>query len=456
MEALGMTEIADAVAGELINEEDFRIDSISTDTRQLEPGDLFIALLGENFDAHDFLAQAFEKGARAAVVESGREYDVKKPLIKVEDTTRALQDLAAYYLEQLSLTVIAVTGSTGKTTTKDLTASVVKQRYETLKTQGNFNNEIGLPLTLFRLDESHEAVVLEMGMRGVGEIARLAEIAPPDIGVVTNVGKTHIELLGSVAKIAQAKSELVQSLDEKGTAILNADDERVKAMSELTKANVIYYGINKEANLKGREIRTLTSPDRVSFQLEVGTKSSEIMLPMPGEYNVYNALAAAAVGRELGIDLAEIKEGLATASLTDKRNQIIKSAQGIKIINDTYNANPTSVRAGLNTLSQIAEGRKIAILGDMLELGEVAEKEHYKLGSVIIEEGIDYLITIGDLALKIAEGAEDKGLDKSKIFTYNRKREAIDKIEEIMETDDTILVKASRGMKLEEIVASIS
>ena len=456
MEALGMTEIADAVAGELINEEDFRIDSISTDTRQLEPGDLFIALLGENFDAHDFLAQAFEKGARAAVVESGREYDVKKPLIKVEDTTRALQDLAAYYLEQLSLTVIAVTGSTGKTTTKDLTASVVKQRYETLKTQGNFNNEIGLPLTLFRLDESHEAVVLEMGMRGVGEIAHLTEIAPPDIGVVTNVGKTHIELLGSVAKIAQAKSELVQSLDEKGTAILNADDERVKAMSELTKANVIYYGINKEANLKGREIRTLTSPDRVSFQLEVGTKSSEIMLPMPGEYNVYNALAAAAVGRELGIDLAEIKEGLATASLTDKRNQIIKSAQGIKIINDTYNANPTSVRAGLNTLSQIAEGRKIAILGDMLELGEVAEKEHYKLGSVIIEEGIDYLITIGDLALKIAEGAEDKGLDKSKIFTYNRKREAIDKIEEIMETDDTILVKASRGMKLEEIVASIS
>ena len=456
MEALSIAEVSAAVRGEMNKKIELTIDSISTDTRQLEPGDLFIALVGENFDAHDFLEQAFAKGAKAAVVSADKEYSIDQPLIKVEDTTRALQDLAAYYLQQFSIPVIAVTGSTGKTTTKDLIASVLKQKYKTLKTQGNFNNEIGLPLTLFRLDDSYQALVLEMGMRGLGEITRLTEIAPPDIAVITNVGQTHIELLGSIENIARAKSELVQSLDSRGTAVLNADDQRVQKMSQVTTANTIYYGLEREADVRGEDIKTLANEDKVSFKLATGDRKEKVILPMPGEYNVYNALAAATVGLELGLDLEQIKTGLATASLTGKRNQIIRTEDNIKIINDTYNANPTSVRAGLKTLSQIAEQRKIAVLGDMLELGSVAESEHHKLGSVVVDEEIDYLITIGDLAVEIANGAADNGLNKSKIFTYNNKENALVKLKNIIKSDDTILVKASRGMKLEEIVESIS
>ena len=456
MEELSINEIVTAVSGRFNNKVKLTIDSISTDTRDLEAGDLFIALIGDNFDGHDFLAEAFEKGAKAAVVEAKREYELEQPLIKVEDTTEALQDLAAYYLTKFSLPVIAVTGSTGKTTTKDLIAAVVSQKYKTLKTKGNFNNEIGLPLTLFRLDQSYQAVVLEMGMRGLGEIAQLTKIAPPDIGVVTNVGKTHIELLGSINKIAQAKSELIQSLGNKDTAILNADDKRVKKMSSLTDGDIVYYSIDQDADLKGEQIKTLADKNSLAFKLNYQESLIDIILPIPGEYNVYNALAAAAVGLELNLGLEDIKKGLATAAVTEKRNQIITVSENIKIINDTYNANPTSVKAGLKTLNQIAEKRKIAVLGDMLELGRLAEKEHYKLGATIIKEDIDYLITIGDLAREIAHGAEEQGLNKSKIFTYNKKEKVIVKLKELMKAEDTILVKASRGMRLEEIVASIS
>ncbi|MGM0501661.1 MAG: UDP-N-acetylmuramoyl-tripeptide--D-alanyl-D-alanine ligase, partial [Bacillota bacterium] len=373
---------------------------------------------------------------------------------KVEDTTRALQDLAAYYLRQFAVSVIAVTGSTGKTTTKDLTAAAVGQKYKTLKTQGNFNNEIGLPLTLLRLDNSYQVVVLEMGMRGLGEIKRLTEIAPPDIAIVTNVGKTHIELLGSVDNIAQAKSELIAGLTKAGTAILNADDQRVKNMAQLTTADVIEYGIENNANLQGQKIKTLVN-DRISFQAETEQGQQEITLAVPGEYNVYNALAAIAAALELGLELTEIKIGLATAELTEKRNQIIKTGQGIKIINDTYNANPTSTTAGLKTLAQIAAGRTIAVLGDMLELGVVAQEEHYNLGEIVVQQEIDYLITIGDLAAEIARGAQEQGLNANQIFKTTDKSEAITKLKKLIAAGDTILVKASRGMELEEVVEAI-
>jgi UDP-N-acetylmuramoyl-tripeptide--D-alanyl-D-alanine ligase len=454
MELLDASEIVGAVGGQLNLETDFQIDSVSTDTRQLKVGDLFIALIGENFDAHDFLEQAFAQGAKAAIVETGRDYDLEQPLIEVEDTTRALQDLANYYLQQFSIPVIAVTGSTGKTTTKDLIAAVVGQRYKTLKTEGNFNNQIGLPLTLLELDSSYQAVVLEMGMRGLGQIARLAEIAQPDIGVITNVGLTHIELLGTVEKIAEAKSELVQSLPSAGLAVLNSDDRRVKEMTDKTIARTIYYGLEEEADLQGVQVETLAD-DRVRFELVQAEENLEIILGMPGEYNVYNALAAIAVGLELDLDLEEISSGLATASLTEKRNQIITTDLGLKIINDTYNANPTSVAAGINTLAKIADGRTIAVLGDMLELGDIAKGEHYRVGSLVVEYEIDYLITIGELATEIAAGAADKNNGQTTIFAYQDKLAAITKLKEIIASKDTILVKASRGMELEEVVESI-
>jgi len=454
MELLDASEIVGAVDGRLNIEAEFEIDSVSTDTRQLEAGDLFIALIGENFDAHNFLEQAFAGGAKAAIVEAGRDYDFEQPLIEVEDTTRALQDLANYYLQQFSIPVIAVTGSTGKTTTKDLIAAVVGQRYKTLKTKGNFNNQIGLPLTLLELDSSYQAVVLEMGMRGLGQIARLAEIAQPDIGVITNVGLTHIELLGTVEKIAEAKSELVQSLPSTGLAILNSDDRRVKEMAKKTTARTIYYGREKDADLQGVQVETLAD-DRVRFELVQAEENLEIILGMPGEYNVYNALAAIAVGLELDLSLEEISSGLNTASLTEKRNQILTTDLGLKIINDTYNANPTSVAAGLKTLAQIAEDRTIAVLGDMLELGAIAEEEHYRVGSKIVGYEIDYLITIGELAAEIAAGAADRNNGQTTIFSYQDKPLAIAKLKEIIASNDTILVKASRGMELEEVVESI-
>ncbi|AGB41708.1 UDP-N-acetylmuramoyl-tripeptide--D-alanyl-D-alanine ligase [Halobacteroides halobius DSM 5150] len=451
MEPLSVAEITKAVAGKLTANVDFKIDNISTDTRNLKPGSLFIALIGDNFNAHNFIEDAFEKGAKIAIV--SQEVDLDKPLIVVEDTTKALQDLASYYRNQFSLPVIAVTGSTGKTTTKDMIAAVVDQKYKTLKSQGNFNNEIGLPLTLFRLNSTHQAVVVEMGMRGLGQIRELAQIAKPNLGVVTNVGVTHIELLGSQAKIAQAKGELIESLEQESIAILNGDDKRVRRMKELTSAQVITYGLAENNQLQAINIESLGSKG-VKFNLvdNEAKEDYQFKLPLPGEYNVYNALAAVAVGLELNLNLEEIKIGLENLKLSKMRNQLITTKNNLRIINDAYNANPTSMKAAINTLVEVASSRKIAVLGDMLELGKLATKEHQKIGRLIVHQKIDYLFTIGDLAKNIAQGAIKAGMNESKIFSYQDKEEASKQLLQILNAEDTVLVKGSRGMELEEIV----
>ncbi|MCK8817331.1 UDP-N-acetylmuramoyl-tripeptide--D-alanyl-D-alanine ligase [Natroniella sulfidigena] len=450
MEELSLTEIAEAIDGQIKNKQEINISNISIDTRTLQSGDLFIALIGDNFDGHQFVADAFEKGAKAAIV--SQEIDSKQPLIEVEDTTVALQELARYYRKKFAIPVIGVTGSTGKTTTKDIVASALSKKYKVLKTAGNFNNEIGLPLTLFRLDSTFDAAVVEMGMRGLGQIEQLAQIAEPNLGIVTNVGVTHIELLKSQERIAQAKSELVSNLGDNSVAILNGDDEYVKQMASLASGKVITYGLNQYNQIRAANIENLGASG-LKFDLVVDDEyiSKEVYIPAPGEYNVYNALAAICVGIALEFDLEDIKDGLEELKLTEMRNQILESESGFKIINDAYNANPTSMEAALNTLEQVASNRKIAILGDMLELGEIAKEEHNKVGKLVADKRIDYLVAVGELASEIAIGAEDNGMKQENIFSYLDKDAALKKILKIIKADDTILVKGSRGMKLEQI-----
>lgn len=452
METLCLEEIAQAISGEIIGDKGIKIDNISIDSRQIEQGDLFIAIRGENFDGHNFMMDAFTRGASVAIVSKEIDLDIDKTIIKVEDTTKALQDLAHYYRNKFDITVVAVTGSTGKTTTKDMIAAVLGMEYKTLKTAGNFNNEIGLPLTLFRLDSSYEAVVVEMGMRALGEIDLLAKIAEPDIGVITNVGVAHIEILKSVDNIAKAKSELIVALKADGVAILNGDDDKVKKMDRLTTAEVINYGLKEYNKVRATEIKSLDD-GAISFNLLISNNCYQkpLTLPVPGRYNVYNALAAVAVGLVLDISLKEIVEGLSNFQLTKMRNQILTTEDGVKIIDDTYNANPASMRGAIDTLFDIGEGRRIAVLGDMLELGDIAIKEHQAIGSILAEKGIDYLFTYGELGNYIGEGAKDSGMDNSSIFSYQDKAKLIEDLLDIITVNDTILVKASRGMKLEEV-----
>ncbi|WP_408955841.1 UDP-N-acetylmuramoyl-tripeptide--D-alanyl-D-alanine ligase [Natroniella sp. ANB-PHB2] len=450
MEKISFTEIVEAVDGQIKNKQELNITNISTDTRTLQPGDLFIALIGDNFDGHQFIADAFQKGAKAAIV--SQEVNLNQPLIKVEDTTVALQDLARYYRKKFSIPIVAVTGSTGKTTTKDMVAAALGKKHKVLKTVGNFNNEIGLPLTLFRLDSSFDVAVVEMGMRGLGQIEQLAQIAEPNLGIVTNVGVTHIELLKSKEQIAEAKSELVSNLKNNGVAILNGDDEYVRKMDSLAPGKVITYGLEKYNQLRAVNIESLgESGLKFNLVVEGETYSKEIYLSTPGEYNVYNALAAICVGLVLEFDLNNIKEGLKELKLSEMRNQILNSKSGFKIINDAYNANPTSMKAALDTLDEIVSARKIAVLGDMLELGEISGEEHNKLGKLVANKGVDYLITVGELASEIAVGAEKNGMKQGNIFSYLTKDKALEKILKIIKTDDTILVKGSRGMELEKI-----
>ncbi len=456
MEIISLQEVVDAVGGEVVNYQELDIDNVSTDTRQIKSGDLFIALKGERFDGHDFIDDAVAKGAVAVIVSEDVGFNLDKPIIMVEDTLKALQDLAHYYRNKFEVRVVAVTGSTGKTTTKDMIASALSTRYKTLKTEKNFNNEVGLPLTLLQLDSTYQTVVVEMGMRGLGQIERLAQIADPDIAVITNVGVTHIEILKSIDKIAQAKGELVEALDSDGMVILNGDDRRVKRMERLSSAKVINYGLNDYNKVRAIEIKS-GEDETVTFHPVINEKVSKsiVKLPLPVEYNVYNALAAISVGLVLDVGLKEIKEGLSRLRLTEMRNQIIEIEDNYKIINDVYNANPTSMRAALSTLSEIAINRKIAVLGDMLELGEIAVSEHNKLGKLIVENDIDYLFTFGQLAGEIGKGAREFGMSDNRIFTYQDKESLINNLLQVIKSNDTILVKGSRGMKLEEVTEAL-
>ncbi len=450
MKPILIKDIVKAVNGRLIynnkNIENKYISGVSTDTRTISLGELFIPLRGKSFDGHNFLKTAFEKSALCALSEE--DIDVGGALILVEDTLKALEDLAQYYLSLFNIPVVAVTGSTGKTTTKELIFSVIKQGFDALKTEGNFNNEIGLPLTVFRIEDSTQAVVLEMGMSDFGEIHRLSKIARPNIAVITNIGVSHIENLGSRDGILKAKCEIFDFIKENGIKILNYDDDKLITLKN-KKENIVYFSIgDKNAQYYAENI---SENPLISISCKINTPngSFDATIPLPGMHMVSNALAAAAVGEALGLNHSQIKRGIEEFKSAKMRMDIIDN-ENYKIINDVYNANPDSVKAGINVLAA-AEGRKVCILGDMLELGSESSRLHFETGKYAAEKGIDVIVSIGDAAVDLYKGACESGRDKSSFFYFKTKEDFFENFKDILKDNDTILIKASRAMKFEKI-----
>ncbi len=424
----------------------FIFEDIITDSRKISKGSMFIAIKGEKFNGEDFAIEAIEKGAAGVIVnENCLEEKLPKTglILKVADTLATYQNFARAWRENFKIPLVAITGSNGKTTTKDLTAAALGGLGEIQKTSGNFNNEMGVPITLLGINENHKAAVVEIGMRGLGQIESLSKIVKPNIGIVTNVGETHIELLGSIENIAKAKSELVEAIHEGGIVILNADDSNVIKMKSKVKSGVkiITFGIDNDADIKAEKITS----DSATTKFFVNDFEFEI--PMLGRHNVLNALAAICAGIAVNLTFEKIRDGLKNLNKTKMRFEI-EERNGLKIINDAYNASPASMRAALQTTAQIAEGRKIAVLGDMLELGEISEKAHRQVGEEVFKNNFDILITYGQLGKFIAEGA----VGVKKIFTSDTHEEAANYLKKILQSGDTILFKGSRGMQMEKII----
>lgn len=462
---LKISELVSLTGGTLINGSPERVvESISLDTRTLKEGDFFIPLRGERHDGHQFLAEALSKEAKGFFTERWNE-GIRAPLlgnlrgdtvvIKVKDTLKALHSLARHVREQLDVEVVGITGSTGKTCTKDMLVSVLLQKLNLVYTEKSYNNEVGVPLTILKADYDADAVVVEMAMRGLGQIEELAEIAHPTVGLVTNVGKTHFEFLGSEEAIAIAKGELIEAIPPSGTVVLNEDDAWTGKLRSLSTAEVITYGISNSANVYADEIN-IDSSGRVSFKMISEGKSVEVKLPFPGRHNVYNALAAGAIGLHLGLSLSDVKKGLEGCTLSKMRMEVFTTADGVTVINDAYNANPTSMRAALFALRDMnRNSRRIAVLGDMLELGKIADVSHFEIGELVGELGVDLLITVGEKSRRIAEGALRRGLNSKNVFTCDGVTEAGRILREKTEPTDVVLVKASRGMGLEGVIDSL-
>lgn len=420
---------------------------VCTDTRKVKSGDLFIPLVGEKFDGHDFIDQAVKGGAIGIL--SSRPDIVVPPnisLIVVDDTLMALQGLARFHRQRFNIPIIGITGSNGKTTTKDMTAAILSSQLTVLKTEANYNNEIGLPLTLLQLTEQHEVAVVEMGMRGAGQIRQLAQIALPTIAVITNVGETHIELLGSIEAIAAAKSELLEVIPKSGLTILNADDHYVRDMATQVHSRVTLFGL-EQGNIRADHIQT--SMQGMKFKCYTPQGDFAAYIPTVGKHNVYNALAAIAVGLEVGLTVEDICCGLSTFDASPMRLHIEAMGDYI-VINDAYNASPLSMVAAIDTLVEVAKGRKVVVLGDMLELGDIGATAHRQIGEKLAQCHIDIVVTVGPLASFITQAAIDHGI-KTAVACYSHDQ-ASEALKKFIKPSDTILIKGSRGMKMEEMV----
>lgn len=451
MEKLSLQEITKVTNAETNFGENIFFEGVTTDSRKISNGVLFVALKGEKFNGEDFAQDAINKGA-AAVLVSKTAPEINGVTLKVEDTLTAYQQIAKSWRERFNIPVVAITGSNGKTTTKDLTAAVLSSLGKVCKTSANFNNEIGVPMTLLEINETHKAAVVEIGMRGLHQIESLAQYVKPNIGIVINVNETHIEILGSIENIARAKGELVQAIQGGGTVILNADNFYTAEMKKLANSGVkiLTYGLDNAADLNAENI--LVHGNLTNFILNYAGQKYNFEIPIIGRHNVSNALAAIAAGLTVGLSIEEIKRGIASLVTTKMRFEVIRR-DGITLVNDAYNASPASMRASIKTVAEIYSGRKIAVLGDMLELGEISEKVHREVGVELAENNFDTLITLGELGKFIAAGAKDAGIKN--IFTVETHEDAAKKILSIVKEGDTVLFKASHGMHLEKILELI-
>ena len=433
----------------------------SIDSRTIKPGELFFAVRGERMDGHDFLDQAFEKGAIAAVVSKEKLPELaervagvharRTALIPVEDTLLALQLLAQAVRRLWARPLIAVTGSAGKTTTKEAIAHVLAIRFRVHKSEGNFNNHFGLPLMLLKLEPEHDCAVVELGMSHLGEITALAQIAQPDTGVVTNVAPVHLEFFKDISEIARAKYELVESLPKTGTAVLNADDEFVSKFGKDFKGKVVLYGVAPNAAVRAENIAS-KGEQGSTFDVVAGNRREPATLPLVGSHNIHNALAAVAVAVERGISLHDAVTSLSTMAPADKRGQVVRIGN-ITLINDCYNSNPKALSAMVNALAEMPAKRRIVVAGEMLELGPQGEAMHRESGQHIATKGIDLLVGVRGLAEKMVDAAKQKGMRAEFVANADAAGEWLSR-----ETrdGDVVLLKASRGVTLEKALEKLS
>ncbi|PYK10650.1 MAG: UDP-N-acetylmuramoyl-tripeptide--D-alanyl-D-alanine ligase [Verrucomicrobia bacterium] len=425
------------------------IAKVSSDSRTVKPGELFVALRGENFDGHDFVESAAKAGAAGAIVDSNWKGSVPKnfALIRAKDTLQAYQELAANYRKSLTLKVVAITGSNGKTSTKDFAAAVLARRFRVTKTVGNFNNHVGVPRTILEATSGDEVGVWEIGMNHPGEIATLAKVAAPDVAVITNIGLAHLEFMGSRERIAEEKGALAEAVGPEGTVILNADDPFTKDIATRTRGKVILAGTTT-GTIQAADISQ--SGTGTDFTILEGAHRCRAQLPVPGLHMVQNALLAVAAGRVFGVSLEDCAAGLLAAPLTKARLQI-RDIGGVQFLDDSYNANPDSMKAALRTLVELdADGKRIAVLGEMRELGDESERGHREVGETAAALKIDQLIAIGNAAAAIADGARHAGLRKTTVV--NSTSEAAELLNEIAGPGDLILIKGSRAARTEEVI----
>lgn len=457
-----LEEVLKATGGRLLQgEEKTSFRGISTDSRTVAEGELFIALKGERFDGHHFAIEALKKRAGGVIIEEDRVRDIRwngyrpSAVIAVKDALRALGDIARERRRKFGTPVVALTGSNGKTSTKEMISACLETTFPVLKTKGNLNNLIGLPLTLLNLTERERIVVLEMGMNVPGEIRRLTEIAEPDVGLITNIEKVHLEGMGSLERVREEKGELFRRMRQDGTILVNQDDPRVIDLATEFRGQKITFGIDHPAEVMAKEIR-LQGVGRTSFTVMMEGATMEITLPLLGRHFVPNALSAVAAASLFGIELEKVKEALENLSPTPMRMEILRPKEGVTLINDAYNANPRSMELALEILSEMkGEGRGIAVLGDMLELGDFSVEAHQHIGQRVEELSIDFLLALGEEAPVLVESAIRRGLDSERARIVESHTEAISILKKMIRDKDWILVKGSRRMAMEKIAEGL-
>lgn len=457
MKNMTLRNIAAACNGQLVcakEQEEINIKGAVLDSRLVEEGYLFFATKGEKVDGHSFIGQVAEKKAACVICEKVPE-NADIPYILVDDSFLALKQIATFYRENLTIPIVGITGSVGKTSTKEIISSVLGTRYNVLKTEGNFNNEVGLPLTILRIREEHKVAVLEMGINHFGEMHRLSEIAKPDICVITNIGQCHLEFLGSREGILKAKSEIFDFMNPEGYVCINGDDDMLGTIKEVHSHKPVSYGLTMKNDVYATSVESkgiLGSKATIYLNDE----PFEVEIPLPGEHMVMNALAATCVGDLLGLRPEEIAEGIANVKPVGGRSNLIVLDDKM-ILDDCYNANPVSMKAAIDLLN-LANTRKVAILGDMFELGEKEEAMHSEIGAYAVKAGVDVLVCVGELSKNMYDSALKAKTDtgKSTLVYHMKDREEVkEKIEDILEKGDTILVKASHGMGFAEVVKTL-
>ncbi|MBN2245884.1 MAG: UDP-N-acetylmuramoyl-tripeptide--D-alanyl-D-alanine ligase [Candidatus Aminicenantes bacterium] len=452
MAELSLTRIAEMTGGTIIQgSPGLSFNKFNIDSRLTRPGELFFALEAAR-NGHDYILRSAQKGAAGAVISR----KVPPPnhnfaLLKVENTLTALQKIAKKVVREHPVKIVGITGSIGKTTTKEFIYSILKSKYRVHKSEGNFNNYIGLPLSILNLKKEHEITVLEMGMSMPGEIAALTEIAPPDISVITNIQAVHMEFFESLKKIAAAKKEILDGTKKGGTAILNHDDKLVQEIAQGFKGEKIFFGTTKDALIRAEKIKH-KELESINFDLCYGKEKTNITLSFFNESYLYNFLAAAATAFSLDVPIDKIKLAAKSLKPFSMRGTIFYLKSKIILIDDSYNSNPYALDRSLHSLAGIKTGRKIAVLGDMREMGKNTENYHLEAGRLVYQLKIDILMTVGKLAEKIAEGAANSGMDKNKIFSFEKPDEAVRKLIPILKDNDIILVKGSRAVEMEKIV----